>query len=100
MAELRTEFAELRAELRTELRGGLAGLEAGLLARIGMAEGALRAFGEPGHDSQREEQRPGRRRGGGGAEAHGKRRIAEPSDPHGALGAHAVAPATPDEARG
>ncbi len=41
MAELRTEFAELRAELRTELRGGLAGLEGGLLARIGMAEGRL-----------------------------------------------------------
>ena len=41
MAELRTEFAELRAELRTELRGGLAGLEGGLLVRIGMAEGRL-----------------------------------------------------------
>jgi hypothetical protein len=37
MAELRTEFAELRGELRA----GLAGLEGGLLARIGMAEGRL-----------------------------------------------------------
>jgi len=37
IADLRTEFAELRGELRA----GLAGLEGGLLARIGMAEGRL-----------------------------------------------------------
>jgi len=37
IADLRTEFAELRGELRA----GLADLEGGLLARIGMAEGRL-----------------------------------------------------------